>query len=506
MGLKKAKKKKSKKDDESKDKKSRKKKTISVKSRNDIRDSSYYYLEAKISGKIPKRSKDESFTDMVIGKASSLWEGLKDQLFGTSNADDKRKIIFTLKYIDAHLGEFELSKREHPYLEKFLGYFEISGFNEILAFDILVDAPMQWDLRVFINNLKNMSKKNGKNGKNGKNDDDQKYFLDLSDEFGNIEKNRNLFLVKSYVVDGKINTATGDPFEATLQTGISKNVLKGELLKKSWTINTEELPFEKGVYLSLAYEPYSRFYTHKRFEYLLRKLKDLNLTFYFGGTTFGVSQLLVSNDEISYLGGRIGKGVSEKEQALSTFYNVDLAINKGFMRGLKFSFDYWPAADSDGNNEEFDDSIEAFRFMIGYKYSFLLPLVGAIDLTPTLGLWSYQFTTTNGDLVDSLEENFAPSLGIRAGYGINFLDFIISGYGIYSTGFAENTTITSVELGVDIGYELSNIYKMRHIDPAIYGFIANQDLSVENKDSAAVAQGFEAKGLTIGIGMSVVWE
>ena len=69
-----------------------------------------------------------------------------------------------------------------------------------------------------------------------------------------------------------------------------------------------------------------------------------------------------------------------------TYYRLDLVINKGVTRGLETSIDYWP--ESSFQKNDIDIMVQALRLQAGYSFSFMLPSLGAVDLTPALGLWS----------------------------------------------------------------------------------------------------------------------
>lgn len=462
----------------------------------DVKDSRRFLLEVKILGKKPKKTtkKEEKGLEKVIGTATSFWEGFKNQVFHQS-IDDKRKILFRLSYIDPDGGKYLLSKRIYPYNEKFIGYFDLDGFVDLLAFDILVDAPFQWRASA----VKEEKIFNGIST-------EVKHSIDISNNITDIELNKNIFIVSPAIVGKGLYVAEAPAIPIYATTAITTEGSKESLLTRYLILDmSEKFPAGRTRYLSLGHEPYTRFYAHKKFEYLLRKLDKLNLTFYFAGTSFGVSQILVNNDELSYIGFRYAKALSEKEQLLGTYYNLDLSINKGVTKGLKASLDLWPKSSQIEGLTTLE--LEAYRVLLGYRYSFLLPITGAVDVTPEIGLWSYDVTASaDGIVLDSLKESSALSLGIGFGYSINVFELILSGYAKFSTVMAKNESVSAREFGADIGYRLGNVYNMKSIDPAIYGFITSQKISIVNKDQGRLLNSFKANGLVVGVGVSAVWD
>lgn len=479
-----------------------------------------YALEVNINGKVPKRKDRSGAAEIIIGKAVSFWEGFTRQIFG-GEKEDKRTITFKLVYLNSG-KKLPLVERTYPYSEKFMGYFGIAGFSEMLAWDILVEGPYQWDLSVFAKNNLEASEKGTKDKKNvvSKNKKDKEKqkennqestaaILDITSSIVDIELNRNFQIVKPLALSKSVFLASTSGIGYEKKNELDIDILSGNLLRNILVFDLDELPDYTGVFLSVGEEPYTRYYTHKRVDYLLRKLEKLDLTFYFADSTFGVSQLLATNDELSYAGARYARGVAEDPQPFDTFYNVDLALNKGVLTGLKMSFDLWPESSQKeivNDDIEVETSIKAYRILLGYKYSFLLPLVGAIDLTPTLGIWNYQITSKSAFQEFTEEESAAPTLGLRVGYTINVFDFLLSGYGKFSRSFGGDAMISSTEFGADLGYQLSNVYAMRTLDPAIYGFVAFQDFTIEENSEEGGEVGIEVDGLVIGAGFSLVWE
>lgn len=450
-----------------------------------------FVLDIKIRGKASKRSKKEkNIAEKVIGETISFWEGLFSQLFQIES-DEKRKITFTLRYRNKKSKNI-LVRKTFDYNEKFMGYFDIDGFSELLAWHLLVDAPFQWRA----NKIEPLEILDGLDNKKVSS-------ISMSKSVTDIQINKNIFIVKTHLMGKRIFNSYGNPIAVDTHRKLMGDITKGELLTEFIVMDPMEKIEDKDIFLSIGYEPYTRYYTHKKFNYLLRKLEKLNLTFFFGGTGFGVSQLLVNNDEVSYVGFRYASAVSENTELLGTYYNVDLAINKGITKGLEGTFDYWPETSVD--RDDVTITLQASRLQIGYKYSFLLPLTGAVDITPTVGLWNYEASGVSAIESDYIKNSSVPALGIGFGYSINLFDFIVSGFARYSTGFASTEDISSLELGADIGYELSNVYAMRTIDPAIYGFISNQSIAIRNKEETLLSE-FQGNGLVIGVGISIVWE
>ena len=133
----------------------------------------------------------------------------------------------------------------------------------------------------------------------------------------------------------------------------------------------------------------------------------------------------------------------------------------------------------------------------------MLPILGVIDLSPSIGIWSFEASSTNGFISTSFSEPASLTFGLGAGYNINILDFIVSGYSKFSTSVASESQISMLELGADIGYQFRNIPSMRTIDPAVYGFVLLQQLDVANVEKESE---IGATGLVVGVGGSVVWE
>ena len=445
----------------------------------------------------------EHIGDNFIGTPVKFWDGLKRQLFAPSHKEkDNRVITFTLAYL--HDGKYIIfSQRSHKYSEKFMGYFDLEGFSEIIAFDLLADAPYQWDSNIIkTNKFPDITEIPGKVLEGQLLTD--KSSIDISNELHNLELNKNLYMVRPTIIGGKLFIPESFPQPIEKKPKLDVNITDVSLFEKHLVFDeVKKFPNWKGVHLSLGHEPYTRYYIHKKTAYLIRKLDKMDLTFFFAGTKFGIPQILSTNDELSYAGLRYGKSVSEDEQMLGTYFNLDLSLNKGPLKGLQSSFTLWPKS-STTDEDDIATDIEAYRALFGYKYSFLLPVLGAIDITPTLGFWSFKATATNvAGTSSEFNESFAPTIGVKAGYSINILDFILSGYGRYSFGVASDSNISSGEIGADIAYRVSNIYSMRSTDPAIYGFVLYQNLEIVDDN---VGGKITANGLVIGIGGGVVWE
>lgn len=97
---------------------------------------------------------------------------------------------------------------------------------------------------------------------------------------------------------------------------------------------------------------------------------------------------------------RYAVGIADEPQPFDKYFNLDLSLNAGFAEGLQTSLDFWPETTQENtiNGQIVDSSFEAFRLLIGYRYSFLLPLVGVIDVTPTVGFWNFDVTSNAGEI------------------------------------------------------------------------------------------------------------
>ena len=200
-----------------------------------------------------------------------------------------------------------LAKREYPYNSKFFGYMDLAGFSDLLAFDILVHSPMQWHKSVikqneFINPLTLSSEK--------------KFSIEISNATHDLELNRNLFFVRTKIESDGMYVAESNPQSISIKSKITLQV--GEILPKFIVFGElSKIPDQPDVYLSLGHDPVTRYYTSKKVLYLIRKLEKMNLTFFFATGTFGISQILSTNDELSYLGIRYAQGLSQEKKILS---------------------------------------------------------------------------------------------------------------------------------------------------------------------------------------------
>jgi hypothetical protein len=143
-----------------------------------------YELKIKIEGEIPERKdEDENIAEKFIGKAVGFWDGFKRQLFSTKNPDE-RKIIFELNYLH-NKKPIYMAKRIYNYSDKFLGYFDLDGFIDLLAFDILIESPYQWDISI-------LKKREFLDGLDKK----KMFSFEKIDNAVNLERNLNLYFVR----------------------------------------------------------------------------------------------------------------------------------------------------------------------------------------------------------------------------------------------------------------------------------------------------------------------
>lgn len=469
-----------------------------------------YKLDITIKGQVPERSSDKNFAYILLDKTLGIWDGIKRQIF-QEEVIDSRQIEVTLIRVLKNGKNHIYSTRTYEYSDKFWSYFELSGFAEMLAFDVLVDAPYQWDVSVMqhIKDKSPVASVDQKESSEKAPARKRNWAIKATSDIFDLELNKNLYLVKVFEKKNLVFVREGNPTEVSMLKVLSLDAIsKSNLMDKYIKFNSD---FEKpsssltdDIKLSFGHEPYSRYYFHKKFEYLLRKLKYLDLSFYFGGTSFGIGQILASNDDISYVGLRYASGVTENPELLGTYFNIDASLNKGVTKGLKFSFDLWPK--SEKTTEDSTITMEAFRFQFGYSIDFLLPLLGAVEMTPTIGLWTYNVNALILGNDYNFEESFGPSVGIRFGYKLTIWDFLLSAYAKYTFGLSDESNISSSEYTADLGYNIRNIYKMRNYNPAVYGFVSFQEIDVGNKEENPVIDSFVAEGLVVGVGASVAWE
>lgn len=447
-----------------------------------------FELNIFITGEIPANLEgDKTVIEKFIGAPLSLWDGLKRQLFH-EKIEDSRQINFELLYLDGK-KKLVLSSRSYQYNQRFLGFFELDGFTDILALDILSEAPMQWALEALKYNK-----------------EEKVYTIPVVKQITDFTLNKNLYFVRPYIIDGEtIKIAHSDAVDSEFKKDLNLlNAANAENpIVRYIEIKVDSIPDYKGTFLSFGFEPVSRYYIHKKFDYLLRKLSSLDLTFYFADSLFGISQILDTNDEISYVGFRLAKGISEVPTPLDQYINIDFSLNKGPLRGIKTSLDIWPNTTYDTG--DIKKEIMMSRLLLGYRFSLMLPLLGGIDLSPTMGLWNYKIAASSEFVSKENSKSSIPTLGVEAGYRLNIIDFILYGYFRYSSGLGVED-INSMEVGADIGYKINNLYKMRTIDPAVYGFVLYQSTEINDSTADLAIKGISSSGLVIGFGGSVAWE
>lgn len=450
-----------------------------------------FLLEITIEGDIPDRKKESGILESVVEETVSFWSGIISQVFQVES-NEKRTIRFQLLYIQGG-SKILFSERVYPYNEKFMSYFEIAGFKEFLAWDIVVEAPFQW-----VKESAEMTDVSLVPGIQ-----DEKLSVKVVREVTTLPLNKNLFVVSAETLGSRLFVHYSDPLSAENHTKLLSGITEGELTSKFIVLEADPIPESKNFFLSVGYEPYTRYYTHKKFSYLLRKLEVLDLTFFFSGTNFGVSQLLVNNDEASYVGLKHARSTSAETEILGTYYNVDVSINKGVTKGLVGSYDLWPLESTKSNEASL--SLDASRLRFGYRLSFLLPFAGAVDVTPTFSLWSFNATGTLGEDEDSISTSNLPALGIGAGYSLNLFDFSIAGFLRYSSSLSSDQKLTSLEMGGDLGYKLSNVYSMSDFHPTVFGFISNQSITIQSP-SNEILRRFKGSGIVVGAGFKLIWE
>lgn len=446
--------------------------------------------EKKIeSGSTKTENNLKANSDSDVGEPVKFMDELYNQIFEKKIVDN-RTINFKLVYIYGK-NQILLADRTYPYNSKFFEFMDLEGFSDLLAFDILVHSPMQWHKSViteneFVNPLTLTKEK--------------KLSFEITNPIHDIELNKNLFFVRPKIDKDKIFVAESTPLPVSKKSKIE--VTKSGLLSKFIVFDElTRVPQQSDAYLSLGHDPITRYYTSKEILYLIRKLERINLNFFFAEGDFGVSQLLSTNDELSYLGLRYARGLSQEKKILANYFNIDLSINSGMVEGLTASFNLWPKTTESVNNVSTD--LQCYNLLFSYKYSLLLPVRGVIHFSPSIGFWGFEASSRGEFSSSSFSEPASLTFGLGAGYSLNILDLIISGYSRYSSSVASESQISMLELGADVGYQLIDIPSMQTLYPAVYGFVLLQQLDVTNVERESQ---ITSNGLVVGIGGSVVWE
>ena len=128
----------------------------------------------------------------ALDKTLSVWDGFKRQLF-KDDIQDKRKISFTLSRLKNNGETYNYTTRSYAFNDKFIGYFDLDGFAELLAMDILAHAPYQWTLSS-LQQIKTTSTLKALAGRNA----NKRWAIHSTSDIFDLELNKNLYLVKVF--------------------------------------------------------------------------------------------------------------------------------------------------------------------------------------------------------------------------------------------------------------------------------------------------------------------
>lgn len=215
-----------------------------------------YFIDINIQGDVQKQIDDQDGN--YFGKAVAFWDGFKRQIF-REPINDVRKITFKLIYKGSG-RELFLASRTYPYNPKFISYFEIPNFSKMLAFDLLVEAPFQWDLTRLKQKKDNLRNKN--NQKQVEKDKSGLSIL-ISSAIVDIEMNQHFQFVQPFFI-GKSTQYLGmsDGIIPEKTTNLNTNVLKRNIFDTYIFFADDLLPERKdGVFLALGDESYTKYYT-----------------------------------------------------------------------------------------------------------------------------------------------------------------------------------------------------------------------------------------------------
>ena len=224
-----------------------------------------YQLDISIKGKPPKKRLN---TGSIIGKPLEFWDGVKRQIFN-QEISDKRKITFELKYRAAK-GPITLARRTYKYNDRFLNYFDLNGFTDLLAFDLLVEAPFQWSISVLSKQKFTMALKS------------KEYMaIEISNSLADIVTNKNFVFIRPNIMGNLLYLASSDPIKVKDTRVLSLDIANVNVTRRYVVFPAKPSYDEKdNIFIGLGHERYTRISAHRKFEYLLRKLNKLDLTFF----------------------------------------------------------------------------------------------------------------------------------------------------------------------------------------------------------------------------------